>query len=130
MDNFFTSYSLLSKLSAIGLRASGVIRNNRICQAPLKVESELRYRGDLHTLCDGVICLVRLHDSKVVTMATNFDSVKPFHQTSRASKSGFQNIQIPNVFHNYNANMGGVDLTNRFVSDYGGRKEMVLVPLY
>jgi hypothetical protein len=51
-------------------------------------------------------------------MATNFDSVETFHMTSRASKLGCRNIQIPNIFINYNANMCGVDLMNHFVIDY------------
>jgi DNA excision repair protein ERCC-6 len=118
MDNFFTSYDLLRDLHDRGLRASGIIRNNRICRVPLKRDTELRARGDYHCLCDGVVRLIRLHDSKVITLATNFDTVHPLQKTKRMSKTGQEIVQLPRAFRNYNDHMGAVDLTNRFVVDY------------
>jgi hypothetical protein len=118
MDNFFTSLGLLHDLHKANLRASGIIRPNRIENAPLKKESQLKNRGDHDVLCDGVVRLIRLQDSKLVTLATNFDSVQPFHQITRQSKAGQRSINIPHAFSSYNAHMGAVDLTNRFVVDY------------
>jgi hypothetical protein len=118
MDNFFTSCSLLEELRRQQLRASGVIRNNRLCQAPLKTDVELPQRGDYDTVCNGAIRLIKLHDSKIVTLATNFDEIEPLHKTTRRSKRGCEQLLIPYAFHRYNLSMGGVDLTNRFTIEY------------
>jgi hypothetical protein len=119
MDNFFTSCDLLRELGDRNLRASGIIRSDRLRNIPLKPDSQLKVRGDYHSLSDGRIRLIRLHDSKVVTLATNFDTVEPLHQTSRRSKAAPKAIyKIPHAFKTYNEFMGAVDLTNRFVSDY------------
>jgi DNA excision repair protein ERCC-6 len=118
MDNFFTSLNLLEELGEQNLRASGVIRSNRIGKAPLKRDVELPNRGDYDSVSNGVVRLIKLHDSKIVTLATNFDSVEPLHLTSRHSKVSLDRLKIPNAFHRYNLSMGGVDLTDRFVADY------------
>jgi hypothetical protein len=118
MDNFFTSIPLLKQLRNQNLRTTGVIRDNRIRNAPLQPANMLKERGQYHSLCDGEVRLVRLCDSKVVTIATNFDNVEPLHFLSRKRKGGLEPTKLPHVFYNYNQYMGAVDYTNRYVSDY------------
>jgi hypothetical protein len=118
MDNFFTSYSILSILQSENFRATGVIRENRVYKAPLKSAKDFKTRGEYDHLCDGVVRLVRLSDSRVVTIATNFDSIEPLHPVTRYAKGGETKMGYPHVFYNYNRHMGGVDLCNRFVSEY------------
>jgi hypothetical protein len=96
------------------------IRQNQVHGVPLKKESELKHQGDFHSLSDGIVHLIQFHNSKVVMMATNFDTIEPFHAVSCRSKSlpAGTTINIPNAFYNYNQFMGSVDLTNLFIADY------------
>lgn len=122
MDNFFTGYQLLVDLRKKGLRASGVLRKDRLGpknhKPILKQEKCLKNRGDLDSKSDGLVLVVRMKDSSIVNMGTNFDSIKPKSNVTRRSKKGNVIYAQPKCFKNYNANMGGVDLTNRFVVDY------------
>jgi hypothetical protein len=87
MDNFFTSIKLMQDLRECNLRATGIIRNNRIRNIPLKDDTELTHRGDYDNLCNGQLRIIKLHDSKIVTLVTNFDTVEPLHNTDRNSKT-------------------------------------------
>ena len=118
MDNFFTSNNLLRDLHSRNLRATGILRSNRTEKAPLKLDSELQNRGEYHSLCDGIVRMIRLRDSKVVTLSTNYDSILPMYETMRHNKSTSGRLKIPHAFASYNASMGAVDITNRFVVDY------------
>ena len=119
MDNFFSSCKLMRDLRKRNLRATGIIRSNRLKGVPIKHEKELRERGNFHSVSDGKLCIIRLHDSKVVTLITNFDTVEPLRKTKRRNKAApLATYNLPNAFRNYNNFMGGVDLSNRFLVDY------------
>ena len=64
--------------------------------------------------------LVAWRDNKVVIVATNYLLLNPVSSTKRSSKAEekHQEIPIPNSFEEYNANMGGFDLFDQFVSFY------------
>ena len=64
--------------------------------------------------------LVAWRDNKVVIVATNYLLLNPVSSTKRSSKAEekHQEILIPNSFEEYNANMGGFDLFDQFVSFY------------
>lgn len=117
MDNFFTSYDLLRDLKKRNMRATGVIQNNRLRKV-LRSESEIKIRGEYETVCDGNVRIIRLLDSRLVNLATNFDSDLPLHSVSRHSKTGGFSFRMPHAFSRYNSCMGGVDLTNRAIVDY------------
>ena len=62
---------------------------------------------------------VKWKDSSVVIFGSNIDSVEPLSSTTRYCKGGDKvNVKRPYIAHSYNSHMGGVDLTNRFISDY------------
>jgi hypothetical protein len=102
----------------MGLRATGVVRKNRLLSAPVRKENEMRNRGDCDSVSDGNILLVRLHDSTFVNLMTNYDAVEPKKTTRRRDKHGMSMLSIPRCFHNYNLHKGGVDMVNRFTADY------------
>lgn len=105
-----------------GVRCTGTIRKDRCGpkehKAPLKTKEELQNRGDMDSTCDGGVTLIRLHDSVVVTIATNFDTVEPIAMKVRRNKRAPTEVPIPNAFGRYNHGMGGVDSTNRHISTY------------
>ena len=65
------------------------------------------------------ICLLRT-ENKVVIVATNYLSLNPASSTKHWSKAEKKHVHLPmtNPFKGYNANMGGVDLFDQFVSTY------------
>ena len=122
VDNFFTMLPLLDKLAEIGMYAVGTIRESRLQGAPLKKKaaSEKETRGTFDYISDGNNLLVTWSDYKVVIVATNYLSLYPVSSTKHWWKAGKKHVNVPmqNPFQEYNANMGGVDLFDQFVSTY------------
>ncbi|XP_046671042.1 piggyBac transposable element-derived protein 3-like [Homalodisca vitripennis] len=79
-------------------------------------------RGDF----DNYVCeeesviAVRWNDNSVVTDMSNVTGVHPLHKAKRYSFTEKKKIDIsqPDVIHNYNCNMGGVDQLDNNVSNY------------
>jgi len=73
-DNLFTSPHLLRLLTDKGMAATGTLRPNHAEGAPLRSMEALKKepRGAYHVVVDqkSAVCLVRWHDSKVVTAVT------------------------------------------------------------
>ena len=63
---------------------------------------------------------VKWNDNQCVTVATNFSTVEPLHKAKRWSSAKKASIDLPQpaVVHEYNLHMGGVDILDRFMSNY------------
>lgn len=121
-DNFFTSYDLLVKLRDMNFRAAGTVRENRLKKCPLMEKSIMTKKamGFYDVKCDGKVLAVKWKDNQCVTIATNFGTVDPVGRAKRWSVShrAFVDVPQPAIFARYNQHMGGVDLLDRFMSDY------------
>lgn len=124
-NNFFSSYSLMSKLRQMQLKATGTVREGRTGTAPLKCKKHFDklQRGAYDFTCDGSVCIVRWSDNNVVTCMSNFDSVKPVKKVMRhvKGKDGKVSVSQPLMIANYTSGMGGVDLLDRLLSAYRPR---------
>ena len=124
-DNFFSSYSLISKLRQMNLKATGTVREGRTGTAPLKGKKHFdkKDRGEYDFTCDGSVCLVRWSDNNVVTCISNFDSVNPVKKVMRhvKGKDGKVSVSQPLMIANYTSGMGGVDLLDRLLAAYRPR---------
>ncbi|KAG0410024.1 hypothetical protein HPB47_012866 [Ixodes persulcatus] len=122
MDNFFTSHSLLQELKHLGFRATGTVREARLKKCPLEDTKLLskKDRGEFDLRCDGEVLAVKWNDNKCVCLATNYDTVHPMVSTTRYSRTQRKRVQVqqPKLIQQYNKHMGGVDLLDRFISDY------------
>ena len=118
-DNFFTSVELLTELQGMGYRATGTLRSNRTKKCPLQNVSK-EPRGSFDYRTNGNIVIVQWNDNRAVHVASNFDTVHPLQQQKRYSQSEKRHIQVsqPKMIAMYNSTMGGVDLCDRFLSDY------------
>ena len=121
-DNWFTSLQLLDELKSDGIGATGTIRADRCCGAPLNEKKELQrlVRGSASYASDGSNVIVRWYDNAVVSVATNCfvnDSIKAAPRWSRKERKKVL-VSMPEMIHSYNRNMGGVDLFDQFIANY------------
>lgn len=123
-DNFFTCPSLLSSLQEKNVKITGTARQNRIDKCPLmdakSCKKQPRGFYDYRLDTNDKICAVRWNDNNVVTMLSNEFGVHPVQKARRYSVAAKQKIDIdqPNVVHQYNRFMGGVDRLDANVGVY------------
>ena len=121
-DNFFTSYDLLVYLQDINVKASGTARENRLKKCPLMNTSVMKKleRGVYDSKGDKRVSAVKWNDNQCVVVATNYADVNTMTKTKRWNSSVKKLVEVPQptVVASYNAHMGGVDLVDRFLSDY------------
>lgn len=132
-DNYYTSFPLLVYLKSRGIFSLGTIRSNRIPNCKLPTDSDLKkqVRGYSTEFCgsaSGVeMSLTVWKDNKAVRLASTYAGTKPFlnetnskGQVSRfvRSEKKYVDIDCPNVIHEYNSNMGGVDLMDGLIGRY------------
>jgi len=104
--------------------ATETIREPRLIQSILDDSKKLskQEHGCYSTAFDQVnmIVSVKWFDNAVVTLASNFDFVKPPVSVKRFSRKERQLITVkrPRLISAYNASMGGVDSLDNFVSPY------------
>jgi hypothetical protein len=121
-DSFFTSYSLLSSLKDMNMKATGTVRENRLKKCPLTDSKLMKKteRGFFEAKCDRRLVAVKWLDNQCVTVATNFSTVESLSKAKRWSSAKKATIDLPQpaVIREYNLHMGGVDLLDRFMSNY------------
>ena len=121
-DNFFTSRELLLTLKEKNFAALGTVRYNRLDRAPLPLPAAVKKteRG-AYTFCtDGKIVAVVWNDNRPVYAASNHKQVTPTVNKRRFSQAEKKYIQVecPAIIDSYNQTMGGVDIFDRYLSDY------------
>lgn len=120
IDNFFTGLPLVAELSKRNIRVTGTIRENRAGKCPLleNKEAKKKERGyfDFRVSDDIIVC--KWHDNSMVTVCSNAIGVNPLHKTERYSQQQKKKITVsqPHMIHQYNQNMGGVDLSDQNIS--------------
>lgn len=124
MDNWFTSYQLLSDLKSHGILACGTVRLARMKCNILKNEKELKSEGrgsfDYATDQNKNIIVANWYDNKTVHIASNYTGIYPIGVVKRWSTTEKKYIDVdrPDIIKEYNSYMGGVDLNDMLVSLY------------
>ena len=121
-DNYFTSVSLMERLTEMGILASGTCRDNRTERCPIATDKSLfknESRGAFDYRSSDSTLIVKWKDNKDVILATNFDSTEQ-KSTQRWDKIEKKYIQVPQpiCFQNYNKHMGYVDQMDQNVGTY------------
>ncbi|XP_047144804.1 piggyBac transposable element-derived protein 3-like [Hydra vulgaris] len=119
MDNLFTSIKLFNTLKDHGIWAVGTIRNNRLHGAEKvmfkKKEQENMGRGSLDYRVDfnSNITVIRWMDNGVVQLASTFIGPSIGDSINRWSSKDKVVVKVscPDMIHQYNKHMGGVDLS-------------------
>lgn len=123
-DNFFTSLKLARKLTTLGVKCTGTVRENRIEKCPLLAQKSMKgkERGtfDYRVDCDTEVIVCRWVDNSVVTVVSNAHGVEPTQQVKRYSREKKAKVAVnqPLLIAKYNANMGGVDRMDQNISKY------------
>ena len=121
-DNFLTSFLLLRDLHEKDFKALRTIRKNRTLKCPLKlskyVKNEKRVFFDYRS--DEYVSIVQWKDNKVVHMGSNFCNIEPSKMVKRYCRREWKKINCvqPFCFYLCNQAMEGVDLLDRFISQY------------
>lgn len=121
-DNFFTSFSLLSKLLDRKLFGCGTMRSNRknFPGAFLVPDKDLK-QGESDTVGTSVITVDKWKDrgKKCVLVANTLRTVTDKSTVQRMTKEGVKvTVDCPRSIDDYNKNMGGVDLFDQLHSCY------------
>lgn len=125
-DNFFTSLPLLKQLRKEGILSLGTIRPNRLhgAQKLLETEKSLKTKGrgsyDWRVDASSNITVIRWQDNSSVQLASTFVSYQEGETIKRwcAKEKCYKNICCPEMVHQYNKFMGGVDLCDMLMSLY------------
>lgn len=115
-DNLFSSPDLLIHLKRIGLRATGVVRNDRVKE---KNDLDKKAKRGMHVVkhdkASGMN-FITVKDSKNVSLLSTAAGVTPLATVQRydKEKKAREDLQFPNAFSQYNKFMGGVDLHDKY----------------
>jgi len=106
MDNFFTSYRLLSDLKKENFKATGTLRQNRsngACKL-MKNDKSLKQegRGAFDFRTDGDVYVVKWQDNATAVCASNHLTHEPIQTTKRRSRRETVNVPQPYLIKKYN----------------------------
>ena len=81
---------------------------------------EKEKRGFFDHRSDDYVSIVQWKDNKVVYLDSNFSNIEPTKMVKRYSQREKKKISCvqPFCFYQYNHGMGGIDLLDRFTSQY------------
>ena len=123
-DNWFCSLQLCLQLKSMGYLVTATVRADRVKKCPLPSEKELKKLGRgahaYKTDANSGLTITKWYDNKCVQMASTYcnpDASAPVKRWDRANKRYIE-INCPTVVHEYNKNMGGVDLSDMLIALY------------
>lgn len=123
-DNFFSSFELFSELKKRNIYGTGTFRENRLYNFPLLGDKSFqkKQRGfyDYMFCVEENMLVCRWNDNSMVTIGSNKIPIKPLKMVKRYSQKENKQILIeqPNVIHEYNQHMGGVNRSDQNISLY------------
>ena len=106
MDNFFTSYNLLSDLKQKNFKATGTVRQNRsggeseLMLSDKDLQNQGRGSYDFRT--DGRIFVAKWQDNSTVLVASNHFTHEPLQVSKQRVKQETVNVTQPFLIRKYN----------------------------
>ncbi|XP_072248003.1 piggyBac transposable element-derived protein 2-like [Leuresthes tenuis] len=124
-DHFFTSLELVRYLRDQNCRYTGITRDNRTRNLPLKSIKEMENEAVPRGTCDYVssddgILVVRWKDNRIVTLLSTDMGVEPVSSVFRynSETKTKEPVSCPAVIRSYNAHMGGIGKSDMLVHLY------------
>ena len=122
LDRYFTSPSLLDELRALGFRACGTVRKDRIGLPPsFKTSVKGMQQGEMKSWQKGEMGALVWQDRRAVYMLTTHRSPAEIIYVSHRGSS--EQKAVPTAVADYNKHKGGVDTVDQLRQSYAvGRK--------
>ncbi|KAM3836150.1 piggyBac transposable element-derived protein 3 [Diretmus argenteus] len=125
-DRFFTTLSAVDCMLENKVYLTGTVMKNRVPKAMQKLPSDKimkkQGRGTSASVVrgDGKLSVVKWFDNKPVVMLSTVHAEQPEDTCQRWSKKEkhYMTVRRPCIVREYNAKMGGVDLSDRMMSYY------------
>lgn len=125
-DNWFNSIKLQVYLYKNGLLPLGTIRMNRVPNADMPIEKDLKKIGrgtmveKIAIVDDVKLSLVSWYDNKVVNLLSAFVGSEPTSTKTRYFRKDkqYKDVTSPQCVDVYNRHMGGVDLLDSLLGLY------------
>lgn len=119
-DRYFTTISLMEKLTAEQFYATGTMMTNRLSEITFKPEHLKRGQFEERVSPDGKLVALKWMDNQSVVVLSSVCGSQPITFVKRWSKkdSVYVDVECPAAIVTYNKNMGGVDLLNQLVEVY------------
>ncbi|XP_061188017.1 piggyBac transposable element-derived protein 4-like [Saccostrea echinata] len=114
MDNYYSSPKLYTDLFVLGCGATGTLRVNRK-GIPQRIKDKKVDKGDMFSMCNDELVLVKYHDRKVVYLLSTIEEAAKAPNGRVAPRTGTP-IENPAIVNAYNKYMGGVDRSDQMVS--------------
>ena len=112
MDNFFSSPELFDELCEENTDAVGTLRANRK-GVPNEIRSKRLQRGEIKAMYRDKLMVLKWKDKKDIYM------ISTIHDASTTNVGTQETPKVkPQVCCDYNDTMGGVDLSDAFLSNY------------
>ena len=133
-DNLFTGIELLNKLTEIKQYGCGTIRINRKgLPQDFPLDKEMK-RGETSVRFKKNLTVLKWKDNRSVLMAANYES-SGFKSIKRREKNGKTIwVDCPNIIHQYNKHMSGVDhmdqMINLYLRDRKSKKYWIRIFFY
>ncbi|CAF3043524.1 unnamed protein product [Rotaria sp. Silwood2] len=122
VDNYFSSFRLIQKMTDLGYGFTCTLRSNRISQCPVPSDKLMKKkpRGYYESyLSDDERCIiVAWKDNKRVLLGSNCVGEEPLFMIKRWNKNEGNHVQVkaPQIVTYYNKYMGGVDTLDMMIS--------------
>uniref|UniRef100_A0A8C6PBR5 PiggyBac transposable element-derived protein domain-containing protein n=1 Tax=Nothobranchius furzeri TaxID=105023 RepID=A0A8C6PBR5_NOTFU len=125
-DQFFTTIPAVDFMLEKQVYLTGTVMKNQVSKAMEKLPSDktLKQQGRgasaTVTRADGKLCVVKWYNNKPVVTLSAIHAKQPEDTCQRWSKKDKKYVIVtcPSIVQEYNAKMGGVDLSDRMMSYY------------
>lgn len=120
-DRYFTTPSLVNRLSELRIYGTGTVMLNRINNVDFSSDSRLE-RGESEQFCcnEQNMVAVKWRDTKSVILLSNASGIeheKPVKRWCKKEKR-YLEVRCPEIVRSYNDNMGGVDICDQQLEYY------------
>ena len=122
VDNYFSSYNLLKKMTQLGYGLTCTMRENRInlCPVPSNDKMKENPRGYYEEFItdENDFVIIAWKDNKRVLLGSNCVGAEPLVMLKRWNKDigDYEQVQAPQIVSCYNKHMGGVDKLDMLVA--------------
>lgn len=124
LDNWYSSPKLYVALSNRGTNACGTVRTNRV-GLPKDIDARALERGEMEVRQLPPLTYIIWKDKRDVTALSNCHSKVHMIDSGKTDYQTKMTLFKPDLIHDYNMNMGGVDLVDQVTQAYPSMRKTI-----